>query len=337
MNKSLDQWDRRKFLGRMALGGAAALVGLRPKSADAEPPPETTKLRLFDSPVTCIAPQWIAKELLHSEGFTDVQYVKWDPARDYGQIVSGEVDLSLSFVPADLLHLDAGDPLVILAGSHIGCVELVGSARVRSTRDLKGKTVAISGLRSGEHIFISMFAANVGLDPQKDINWVMSPWVDSARLLTEGKIDAYMSSPPFSQQLRAKKIGHLLVNTTTDKPWSQYFCCLVASNKEFVLRHPVATKRALRAITKAADVCALEPRRAARLIADRGVSSYEDALQTLKEIPYGNWREYDPEDALRFFALRMREVGMIKSSPQKIIAEGTDWRFLSELKRELKG
>ncbi len=43
-----------------------------------------------------------------------------------------------------------------------------------------------------------------------------------------------------------------------------------------------------------------------------------------------------PESSVRFYALRMRETGMIKSSPQGIIAAGTDWRFLDELKRELK-
>jgi NitT/TauT family transport system substrate-binding protein len=42
----------------------------------------------------------------------------------------------------------------------------------------------------------------------------------------------------------------------------------------------------------------------------------------IRDLPYGKWREFDPEDALRFYALRMRELGMIKSSPQKIIAEG---------------
>lgn len=171
----------------------------------------------------------------------------------------------------------------------------------------------------------------------KDINWVIHPWVDGARLLAEGKIDAFMAGPPFSLELRAKKIGHVLVNTTTDRPWSHYFCCVVATTREFVRKHPVATKRALRAILKAADVCALEPNRVARLIADKGLSSYEYALQTIKEIPYGKWREYDPEDAVRFYALRMSEVGLIQSSPQKIITQGTDWRFLKELKKELKG
>ena len=100
----------------------------------------------------------------------------------------------------------------------------------------------------------------------------------------------------------------------------------------------MATKRALRAILKAADLCALEPERAARFLVDKGYTTHYDyALQTMQEIPYGQWREYDPEDTVRFYALRLHEAGMIKSSPQKIIAQGTDWRFLNELKKELKG
>ena len=57
----------------------------------------------------------------------------------------------------------------------------------------------------------------------------------------------------------------------------------------------------------------------------------------MREVPYGRWREYAPEDTVRFYALRLHEVGIIKSSPQKILAEGTDWRFFNELKKELKG
>ena len=75
-----------------------------------------------------------------------------------------------------------------------------------------------------------------------------------------------------------------------------------------------------------------------RRLVDRDYpTTYDLALQTLREIPFGKWRELDPEDTVRFLALRLREAGMIKSSPQKIIAQGTDWRFLNELKRELKG
>jgi NitT/TauT family transport system substrate-binding protein len=179
-------------------------------------------------------------------------------------------------------------------------------------------------------------ATHVGLDVDRDITFVFHPASESARLLAEKKIDALMGFPPVPQELRARKIGHVVVASGVDRPWSQYFCCIVGANRSFLRRAPVAAKRALRAILKASDLCAAEPARAARLIADRGYS-YDYALQTMKEIPYGRWREFDPEDTVRFYALRFHEARMIKSSPQKILAQGTDWRVLNELKRELKG
>jgi NitT/TauT family transport system substrate-binding protein len=76
----------------------------------------------------------------------------------------------------------------------------------------------------------------------------------------------------------------------------------------------------------------------ARFLVDRGYTTgYDYAVQTLKELPYARWREFDPEDTARFYALRLHEGGMIKSSPQKVLAQSTDWRFFNELKKELKG
>jgi NitT/TauT family transport system substrate-binding protein len=156
-------------------------------------------------------------------------------------------------------------------------------------------------------------------------------------LFVERKVDAFLGFPPEPQELRARKIGHVILNTTTDKPWSQYFCCILVGNREFVRAHPIATKGVLRAILKANDICAAEPERAAQRLVEGGFTAqYDYALQTLSEIPYGAWGEFDPEDSLRFFALRLHEVGFINSSPNAILAEGTDWRFLDELKRELK-
>ncbi len=110
-----------------------------------------------------------------------------------------------------------------------------------------------------------------------------------------------------------------------------------AGNREYVRRYPVATKRVLRALLKATDFCAAEPTRAAQLIVERGFAKrYDYALQTLSEVAYDKWRDYDPEDSMRFYALRLYEAGLVKSTPQKIIADGTDWRFLNELKQELK-
>ena len=100
----------------------------------------------------------------------------------------------------------------------------------------------------------------------------------------------------------------------------------------------MATKRVLRALIKATNLCAAEPERVARFVVDKGyVKHYDYALQAFREIPYTRWRDYDSADTLRFYALRLHEGGFIKTSPQKLIAQGTDWRFFNELKKELKG
>ncbi len=177
--------------------------------------------------------------------------------------------------------------------------------------------------------------AYVGLNPSRDVTWATHPSAESARLLANGQVDAFLGFPPAPQEFRAKKIGRVVIDSGVDRPWSQYFCCMVGANREFVRKHPVASKRALRAVLKASNLCALEPERAARRIAARGYN-YEYALETLRDIPYDKWRDYDAEDTVRFYALRLHEAGMIKSSPQKILAQGTDWRFLNELKKELK-
>ena len=146
-----------------------------------------------------------------------------------------------------------------------------------------------------------------------------------------------MAFPPQPQELRAKGIGHVLLDTTHDRPWSQCFCCSVHANREFVSKHPIAVKRALRAILKSADVCAKDPRRAAEYMVAKGYETRPDiALEVISGLPYRRWREANPEDTIRFYALRLHEVGMIKSSPQKLIAQATDFRFFNELKKELK-
>jgi NitT/TauT family transport system substrate-binding protein len=330
-------WNRRELLGGLTLAGTAGLLGLHARPAAAEPPPETTKLRLAQVSGICIAPQYVAEELLRSEGFTDVQYVK-SITNPYKAFAAGEIDITMAFIAPFIVQVDTGLPIVLLGGVHVGCFELFGTNKVHAIRDLKGKTVAVPELGGAHHAFLSSMVVYVGLNPQQDINWVTHSPAESAQLLVEEKVDALVGFPPVPQELRAKQIGHVIVNSAVDRPWSQYFCCMIMANREFVRKHPSATKRALRALLKATDVCALEPETTARRMVERGYTDrYDLALEVIKEIPYGQWRQYDAEDTVRFFALRLHEAGIIKSTPQQIIARGTDWRFLNELKKELKG
>jgi NitT/TauT family transport system substrate-binding protein len=331
-------WSRREFLSTAVLAGTGALLGLQSETIAAEAPSETKRIRLVQIPGICIAPMYVAEELLRSEGFTEVQYVKQAGVSGlYKAVASGEADIAMVYVPPFIMQIDASNPVVLLAGVHIGCYELFGTDRVSAIRDLKGKQVAVPELGGSHHVFLASMIAYTGLDPRKDINWVTHSSAEAKQLLAEGKIDAYLGFPPDPQELRAKKIGRVLVNSAVDRPWSQYFCCFVAGHKDFIRKNPVATKRALRAILKADQVCALEPDRAARLLVDKAYTkNFDFAFQAMKEIPYGKWREYDSEDTVRFYSLRLQEVGMIKNSPKQILAQGTDFRFLRELKKELK-
>lgn len=330
---------RRDFVRGASMIAAASALGATRSTSAAEPPLETTTLALARDPTICPAPMYLAEELLKTEGFTDVRYVVMESDQNIPQLLStGRADLSMDTAQVLIVGLDAGQAMLVLGGVHIGCYELFATPKIRTVRDLKGSTIAISQLRDDRHTLMAAILTNVGLDPRKDVRWVTHPADEAMRLLAAGKIDAFLAFPPEPQELRAKKIGHVLLDTRTDRPWSQYFCCMLAGNRSFVRNHPAATKRAMRAILKANAVCATEPARVARFLVNRGYeTTYEAALQMLKEIPYARWRDYDAEDTLRFYALRLREGGMIKSSPQKLLAQGVDWRFFNELKKELKG
>jgi len=327
---------RRRFLGTAVLAGAAGV--LPPLGAHAaEPGLETTTVKLPRDPAICTMPQMITQQLLQEEGFTEIHFVDEPPGNPSEQLARGDVDLMVGYASNFILGLDKGEAATLLAGVHIGCFVLFGHEDVHGIAGLKGKTVGVPGLGTGPALLLTLMAAEVGLDPKKDIRWIADPTAKPKDLFIEGKIDAFLGFPPEPQELRAKQIGRVIFDTAVDRPWSQYFCCMLGGNREFVRRHPVAAKRAMRAILKAVDLCATEPARAAQILVDSGFTPrYDYALRTLEDVPYDKWREYDAEDAVRFWALRMREAGFIKSTPQKIIAEGTDWRFLNELKRELK-
>jgi NitT/TauT family transport system substrate-binding protein len=292
-------------------------------------------VRLFKSSLICsAAPQYAAEELLRAEGFRDIAYV--EAARDELSQVFAEarVDFTVTFAVNHLLAIDRGAPITMLAGVHAGCYELFAREGIDSITELKGKQV---GLQAGSPTLLKLMAAQVGLDPEKDFRWVTDPKLKPLDLFAEGKLDAFLAFPPEPQELRARHAGHVILDTTVARPWSQYFCCMLGSHREYVGRHPGATRRVVRAILKATDLCAHEPVRVAQNIAHRGLAGqYDDQRQALSELPYYKWRDYDAEDTIRFYSLRLYEAGLIKSSPNKVLAEHTDWRFFNDLKHELK-
>ncbi len=297
--------SRRRFLETLSLAGATALLDASTLPAFAvEAPPETTTVRLPKFfPSSCEAVEYVARELLSAEGLTDVRYVEGDSSVDSSLwIARGELDFDWNYAAIHIPSIEAGVPIRMLAGMHSGCLELIANDAVH-----------------------------------KDIQWVTGSEATAMQLFVDGKIDAFLAVPPEPQELRARKIGHTIVSSTVDRPWSQYYCCMLAGTADYVSRYPVATKRVLRALLKAADLCVSDPKMVAQKLVDGDFTDrFDYALQALTDVRYDRWRDFDPEETIRFYALRLYEAGMIKSSPKKIIAHGTDWRFLNAIKRELK-
>ena len=341
--RDISGWSRREFLWKLAVTGAATAIGLRPEigAAAVEPPPETTRLRIHKGKPACWAPVYVAEPLLREEGFSDVQYV-FVPQTEVAKMSrEGAFDMNVGFSAKSMYNLEHEEhPLKYLSGLHVGCYALIGSERTRSVRDLKGKTVWAGAIKNdGHHIFFSTIVAYVGLDPRKDVDFVWVSKDEAIKLFQEKKIDAFMSFPPGAHELLHKGLGRTLVDTNVDKPRSQYFCCMVTGHSDFINKNPIATKRALRAILKATDMVSLDPGLAVRTLIKNNVikeTEYQHTLPELQHIPYGRWREYNPEDTVRFYALRMRDIGMIQSNPQQFIDRHTDWRYINELKKDFR-
>ena len=188
-------YTRRQFLESTSALGAASLLGYS-RIAAAEPPPETKKIRLVHAPAICLAPQYLAAELLRLEGFTEVSYVDMISGNVFDGIYSGRADLTMDAAPAIVYAMDSRPSLVALAGIHAGCYELFGNARVKAISDLKGKTVSVFTLGGADHVLLASMLAYVGIDPRRDVNWIVGDKnMDAMRLFVEGKSDAFMGFP----------------------------------------------------------------------------------------------------------------------------------------------
>jgi NitT/TauT family transport system substrate-binding protein len=284
--------SRRHFLTTLSLAGMASFLHA-PDLQSGEETLETTSIRMTRSRGICSSAEALAaEELLRTAGFKEISYIEVSKNEVWSANSDSGPDFSVSFAVNHIQAIDHGAPITILAGVHAGCYELFAREGIGSITELKGKRV---GLEAASPALLRLMSAQVGLDPEKDFQWVTDPAARPLDLFTDGKIDAFLAFPPEPQELRGRHVGHVILDTTVDRPWSQYFCCMVAANREYVVRYPVATKRMLRALLTAANLCVSDPPAVARRLVDAGVTRrYDYALQTVSEIHYDKWRNSTP-------------------------------------------
>ena len=141
------QQTRRRFMAALPLAGVAGLFSW-PHQADADAPPEVTSVRLPKSPSICAAPKYLMQELLHTEGFTEVQYVSGQTNVLKRGLADGTIDFDVDFAPRHVVNIDRGMAVTILVGVHVGCFDLIAAEHIRRVADLRGKRIGISALES---------------------------------------------------------------------------------------------------------------------------------------------------------------------------------------------
>jgi NitT/TauT family transport system substrate-binding protein len=284
----------------------------------------------------CDPALWTAGDYLLEEGFTNARIMP--PAITAFQ--RGEVDISAGYSQWVVANVDAGNQMVALAGMHTGCIELWAKPGIASIRDIKGKTIAVGATDVTDVIygFWSAMLASVGINARTDVNFVSAGTATSTlELFLQGKSDALLAAAFQVPILRAdpRNSGRLLMSNLEDKPWSQYYCCQLIANRDWVRQYPMAAKRATRAILRANDRVAKDPGAAVLAGVAQGLFTvnYETVLAVLKNCKY-EWRDIDAEETLRFFALQLAEYKLVKGVPQQLVAQASDYGYVRELKKQ---
>src|SRR6266568_3251822 len=122
--------------------GAALAAACAPSASTVKTPApslgplETTTVRI-GLPVVCDPWYSLSEPFLREEGFTDIQYGTSAPD-------DGTADFGVFYGNTLVAAVDAGVPVVAVAGTHTGCFELWARPGINTTRDLRGRTIAVN-------------------------------------------------------------------------------------------------------------------------------------------------------------------------------------------------
>jgi NitT/TauT family transport system substrate-binding protein len=298
------------------------------------PPPETTTIRLGTLP--CDHPVMASEAFLQQEGFTRTEILAGR------QLAGGRVDIDVAFTVFDVAQLlESGQRIVVFAGLHPGCVEIWAQPGIGSLQDLRGRTLVVQSRTLGNFAYsypaIALKHSGVELN---QVNWVVQPDANPVALFLEGKNDAVYAAQVGSAALHANPAnrGHVIHSQLMDRPWSVLPCCMIVAKQEWYSANPVAAKRTVRAILRAADAQTSSRADAVKRVTDRGLfggpANFENVLFAASMVP-ANWRDLDAERSLRFYGQLLADVGLLKVSVEDMVRT-IDSRILEELRVELR-
>ncbi|MEK6224942.1 MAG: ABC transporter substrate-binding protein [Chloroflexota bacterium] len=326
------------FLASCAPAGSSAATATAPvPTATATlAPPETTSIRLAAG--ACDSAIFGAERYLREEGFTDV---KFTDAVTTTAIAAGNADIGNAFPQAVFNSVESGPKVVALGGLHPGCNEIWAQPGIASLKDLKGRTISVTSkaLTNLPYSWMAMALKQAGVDP-KDVNFVVQADADVLKLYLDGKSDVMYVATTAAAALKANPAnkGHVIFSQVMDEPWKSTNCCFIIASEPWYRANPIAAKRAMRAIYRTADTLTADRSDAAKLAADKGLFGGAAALANItvaaNMVPL-DWRTYDLEKAVRFYAPLLTDVGLLKASTDDLL-KAIDLTIFKGLSTELK-
>jgi len=299
-----------------AVLGALLLTGCKKSSENTSGGP--AKVRVGYIGLTCEAPIFTAVEKgFFKEVGLDVTLVKCEWANYKDVLALGGFDVTHHLVMYFLKPVEQGLDVKFTGGIHRGCLRVQAAAKgnIRSIRDLRGKRIGVPGMGTPPFIFANRVLGANGIDPSKEITWLVFPAGELGLALDKGEVDAVADSEPIGSLLLANGKVRNIADQAADAPYKDEYCCAVLVNGKFLARNPKASAAATRALLKAAKWVEANPAAAARLSVEKKylASTVEQntiAISHLRYIPSVS----GAEAAVRLAATEMQRAGMLNPS-----------------------
>src|SRR5688500_7307481 len=171
------------------------------------------KIRVGVVGITCEAPIYTAMEkgFFKEEGL-EPELVRCDWKNYKDALMLGGYDITHHLVMYFLKPIEMGFDVVFTGGIHRGCLRVQARVNgpIKSVKDLKGKRIAVPGMGTPPFIFANRVLGANGIDPARDVTWIVYPNAELALALDKGEADAIANSEPIgSLLLHNKKVMNI--------------------------------------------------------------------------------------------------------------------------------
>lgn len=272
--------SRRRLLqlagGALGLGalGAADPLGLlaRPAIAQVVPLKKRTLVKLaWGQTAVCQSPISVALK----RGFFEQYNLEVEPVNFSGPtdqllqaIATGHADGGIGMALRWLKPLEQGFDVALTVGTHGGCMRLLAdpASNISKIQDLRGKKVAVTDAASPVRNFFAIRLAELGINPDKEVEWLQYPQDLFGEALKKGEVQAIAGDDPHLYLIRERdKLTEVASNL--DDVYKASTCCVLGLRGSLIRDQPDVGAAVTRAIVEAQAWTAANPDASAEIFA----------------------------------------------------------------------